>query len=55
MVLDADKIQRLLDAVKEVVECEGSWDEKINAIMERADVDEVTNLDEFVAQFADGV
>lgn len=51
MVLDVNKIQKVLDAIGEVVQCDGSWLEKKDAILDRADEDEKSMLDEFVEWF----
>lgn len=46
-----DKIQRLLDLVKELVNEDGPWQNKMAAVEAVADEDETTCLEEFCSWF----
>jgi len=48
---DKDKIQAMLDAIREVTDLGGTWQEKKNAVLEHADEIEKNALYEFIAWF----
>jgi len=53
MQLERATIEKLFEALHEIVNASGSWRNKKQMILEAADIDQITNLTEFVVWFSE--